>query len=99
MEKRTTGIIVTLVTVFLCGCPGLFGLCFGAMFALISFTPNAEIDIFGSQDPKSALLFGVVAILIGLVFLAVPAITAFVTLRRKKTNAPANINEPIPPAI
>jgi Na+/melibiose symporter-like transporter len=99
MDKRTTGIIVTLVTVFLCGCPGLCGLCMGAMFALVSFVPNAQIDIFGSHEPRASLTFGVVALLIGVVLLAIPAVAAFVTLRKKKSTTPANLNEPIPPAI
>jgi len=98
MDKRTTGIIATLVTVLLCGCPGLFGMCMGAMFAMISFVPNADIDIFGSHEPEAALTFGVVAMLISLVFMAIPVILAIVTLRKKKPVAAAKFNEPIPPA-
>ena len=98
MDKRTGGIIATLVTVLLCGCPGLFGLCMGAMFALISFVPNAEINIFGSHEPEAALTFGVVAVLISLVFIAIPVIVAIVTLRKKKVSVPVHFNEPIPPA-
>jgi len=97
MDKRTTGIIATLVTVVICGGPGFFSLCMGAMFALISFIPNAKIDIFGSHDPSAALTFGVVTLIIGIVFLAIPAILAFVTLRRKKSVPPPHFNEPIPP--
>jgi hypothetical protein len=98
MDKRTTGIIATLATVLLCGCPGLFGLCFGAMFALISFVPNAEINVFGSHEPSAALTFGLVAMLASIIFLAIPAVLAFVTLRKKKPAATARFNEPIPPA-
>ena len=98
MDKRTTGIIATLITVVICGCPGLISLCMGAMFALISFIPNAKIDIFGSHEPSAALTFGVVTLIIGIVFLAIPAILAFVTLRGKKTSPPAHFNEPRPPA-
>jgi len=99
MDKRTTGIVATLITVLLCGCPGLFGMCIGAMFAMISFVPNAEIDVFGSHEPSAALTFGVIAMLISLVFLAIPVILAIVTLRKKKTTPPANFNEPLPPPI
>ena len=98
MDKRQTGIIATLVTVLLCGCPGLISLCMGAMFALISFVPNADIDVFGSQDPKSALTFGVGALCLGIVLVAIPAVLAYVTLRKKKTATPVNFSEPIPPA-
>jgi Na+/melibiose symporter-like transporter len=98
MDKRTTGIIATLVTVLICGCPGLFGLCLGATFAIVSFVPNAEIDIFGSHEPSAALTFGVVVLIISLVFVALPAILAFVTLRSKKPARTPGFNEPIPPA-
>jgi len=98
MDKRTTGIIATLITVVLCGCPGLFGLCMGAMFAVISFIPGADININGSSDPKDALTFGLVTICVGIIFVLIPTIVAFVTLRKKKTATPVHFNEPIPPA-
>ena len=96
MDKKTTGIIATVVTGLLCGCPGLAGLCFGALYAVVSQVPGAEIDMFGSNDPADALTFGIIAILIGLVFVAIPIIVGVVMLRRK--DEPAS-NEPIPPAI
>jgi hypothetical protein len=60
--------------------------------------PNAEIDVFGSQEPRAALTFGLVTMAIGVVLLAIPAVVAIVTLRRKKPAGPARFNEPIPPA-
>jgi hypothetical protein len=98
MDKRTTGTIVTLITVLLCGCPGLISLCMGAMFAIISFVPDADIDVFGSNDPASALQFGAGAMCLGIIFIAIPAVVAFFTLRKKKLATTANINEPLPPA-
>jgi hypothetical protein len=97
MDKRQTGVIATLVTVLLCGCPGLFGLCLGAMFALISVIPGSTIDMNGSSDPKDALTFGVVVMCIGIIFVLIPTIVAFVTLRKKRTSSPVNFSEPIPP--
>jgi hypothetical protein len=58
MNKRTTAIVVTVISVLLCACPGLFALFMGGMFALVSFIPGADIDVFGSSDPQSALTFG-----------------------------------------
>jgi hypothetical protein len=66
MDKKTTGIIVTVVSVLLCGCPGLGGVCFGAVMALAGLVPGAEIDVFGSSDPQSALVTGVVAFCVGI---------------------------------
>jgi len=99
MDKRTTGIIVTLITVILCGCPGLFGMCLGTMFALISFIPGAKIDIFGNHEPQAALNFGLVVVVISLVFIAIPVVAGIITLRTKKKLTPIHTNEPIPPAL
>jgi hypothetical protein len=65
---------------------------------VISFIPNANININGNHEPRAALIFGAVTMLVGLVLIAIPAIAAFVTLRKKKHTLPANFNEPIPPA-
>lgn len=96
MDKKTTGIVATVVTGLLCGCPGLASVCFGALFAVVSQVPGAEIDLFNSSDPADALTFGIIAVLIGLVFTAVPIVVGVVMLRRK---AEPISNEPVPPAI
>ena len=83
MENRTAGIVATVIAVFLCGCPGLFALCFGAIAVPVSFSPNAEIDIFGSSDPQSALTSGLVMLCLGLLFIAIPVIVGFLTLRNR----------------
>jgi hypothetical protein len=104
MDKRTAGIIATVATALLCGCPGLASLCFGAMFAVVSQIPGAEIDMFGSNDPAQALNTGIIAILIGLIFIIIPIAVGFIMLRRKPETAPAPPpvsppDEPVPPAI
>ncbi len=98
MDKRTTGIVATLVTAFTCGFPGLICLCTGAMFALISFIPNAKIDIGGSHEPSAALTFGVIVFIVGIVSIAIPVILAIVTWRKRKSTQSISFNEPIPPA-
>jgi hypothetical protein len=100
-NKRQTGIIVTVVAALLCGCPGLLSLCIGAMFAVVSRFPNADVDIFGNTDPASALAPGLGLVCLGIVFVIIPIVIGFVMLRNKK---PAVVdvstpNEPIPPAI
>ena len=84
MEKKTVAIIITAVAILLCACPGLFSLFMGGMFALISFIPGAEIDIFGSSDPQSALNFGIGGLCAGLLLLVVAAVAIFIAWRRSR---------------
>ena len=83
MNRQTTAIVVTVVAVLLCACPGLFGAFMGALFALISFMPGAQIDVFGSSDPQSALAFGVGGLCTGIVFVVIAAVAIFLVWRRK----------------
>ncbi len=105
MDKRTTGIVATIAAVLLCGCPGLFALCLGAITAFAGAVPGSQIDIFGSQDPQTALLTGVGVLCLGLIFIAIPVVVGFVTLRNRPASAAAvnppssqEPGEPLPPA-
>jgi preprotein translocase subunit SecF len=95
MNNKNTSLIATIVAVVLCGCPGLFGLCFGAVSLLASFVPGAEIDVFGSSDPAAATTMGLVALCLSIVFIAIPVIVWFVTRRKEPATMPDN--EPLPP--
>jgi len=59
----------------------------GALFAFVSYVPGAEIDMFGSQDPRSALTFGLVGIGAGLLFVLIAAVVIFLVWRRASTTA------------
>jgi hypothetical protein len=83
MDKRTTGLIATIATALLCGCPGLFGLCFGGISVLASLVPGANIDVFGSSDPTAATTMGVVSLCLSVIFIAIPIVVGVVTLRKK----------------
>lgn len=97
MDKKTTGIIATVVTALLCGCPGIFSLCMGLVGTVASQFPSANVDVFGSNDPKSALMLGLGTMCLGVVFIAIPVVIGFVMLRNKP--APEIISdEPLPPA-
>ena len=101
MENRSAGIIATLIAVLLCGCPGLVGVCAGLMAALLSFVPGAEVDIFGSNDPRAALTAGVIMFVVGLIFVAIP-IAVWLYVRRTQPAAiatvPGQAVSPPPPA-
>ena len=96
MNNRNTQLIATIAAVVLCGCPGLFGLCFGLTSVFASFTPGAEIDVFGSSDPQAATAMGLVTLCVSVIFIAIPIITWFVTRRKEPVSLPDG--EAIPPA-
>ena len=97
MEKKTVGIIATVATAFLCGCPGLFGVCWGLIAAIASQVPGADIDIGGSSDPQTALYTGIAAFCGGVIFIAIPVLVGYFMLR-KKPETQAFPGEPLPPA-
>ncbi len=101
MDKRTTGIVATVIAVLLCGCPGLVSLCMGVLFAFASQVPGADIDMFGSKDPAQALTFGIGGVCLGIVFIIIPVVVGYLTLRKKAEAAPVPpvSDEPLPPAI
>ena len=96
--NKNTGMIATGVTALLCGCPGLFALCWGGIAAVVSFMPNANIDIGGSSDPSAALFSGLGSLCLGLVFLAIPVAVGFFTLRKKPEAAAEAQPIDLPPA-
>ncbi|MGC8856715.1 MAG: hypothetical protein ACP5QU_07955 [Anaerolineae bacterium] len=96
--NKNTGLIATIVTALLCGCPGLFGLCFGLISVAAGMIPGAQIDFFGSNDPGSAMTMGFVSLCLAVVFIAIPVAVGVLTLRKKPQAAEASSEEPIPPA-
>ena len=99
MSNRNTTLIATIIAAVFCGCPGLLGLCFGATSLFASFVPNAQIDVFGSSDPRSATTMGLVVLCLSVIFLAVPIVTWFVARRRETSTASSESHhEPLPPA-
>ena len=101
MDRKTTGILVTVITALCCGCPGLFTICWGALAAIVSFMPDADINIGGSSDPTTALLTGVGALCVGVIFVAIPIAAGFFLLRQQPAAGAEVIDfdEPVPPAI
>ena len=98
MNNKNTGIIATVATVILCGCPGLASLCWGITSAAVSFMPGADIDINGSSDPQSALFAGLGGLCMGIIFIAIPIVVGFLTLRKKPAATAPVSDEPLPPA-
>ncbi len=86
--NRNTAMIVTGASALLCGCPGLFVCFWGVLMAGISQTPGAEIDVFGSSDPTTALYTGLGALCLGLLLIVIPVAVGFFTLRNRGTSVP-----------
>src|SRR6188474_2531539 len=104
MDKRQTGIIATVATAVLCGCPGLLAFCWGSLSAVVSFVPNADINLGGSSDPRSALFAGLGSLCVGIVFIAIPVAVGFFMLRQKPTvdtatNTVSTVSDDLPPSI
>jgi len=87
MNNKNTGIIATIATVVLCGCPGLFLCLFGALTAAGQGTFNDE-----SLSPS----VGFALICIALLLILIPAAVGFFTLRKKP--ATDRIDD-VPPAV
>jgi hypothetical protein len=100
MDKRSTGIIATVATVLLCGLPGLLSLCIGLVTAGVGFIPGAEIDMFGSNEPRSALFTGLGLLCLGVIAVAIPVAVGIFTLRKPPEAEPGPVSdEPIPPPL
>lgn len=98
MEQKTTGIIATSVTALLCGCPGLFILCVGGVFALVGIVPGSDFYYYGGSNPRVALFTGLGSLCLGVFLVAIPILVGIFTLRGK-SEPPVLPDEPIPPAI
>ena len=96
MDTKTKGIVATIAAVVLCGCPGLFMCFFGATTLAASQTPGADIDVFGSSDPTSALTMGIVFLCLSVIFILIPIVVGFFMLRKKPEVVESS--EPLPPA-
>ena len=105
MKDKNTAIIATVIAAVLCGCPGLLSLCFGLFFSVASQIPGADINVFGSSDPTTALSTGIGMLCVGIIFVVIPIVIGIILLRRKPAAAtsvvdvtPPPPDEPIPPA-
>ena len=87
MNNKNTGVIATIASVVLCGCPGLFLCLFGAITAAGSGTFN---------NAALSPTIGYVLVCLSLIFILIPVGVWFFMMRRKP-EVPAS-DEPIPPA-
>jgi hypothetical protein len=96
MDKRTTGIIATVATALICGCCSLFGCIMG----IGALTGNGTLELGGTTQPMPPS-YGYVFLCLSVLFIAVPIVVGFFTLRKKPEEAApatAPASEPKPPA-
>ena len=99
MENRNAAVIITVVAVILCGCPGLAALCWG-LASLFDFAVGGGI-IASTNNAYYWNIFG--GFCVGIIFVAIAVVVAFFVLRRKKVTPPpvppVPPDEPLPPTI
>jgi hypothetical protein len=81
----------------LCGLPGLTSLCCGAALWLASTSP--ETNFSGDMTPEMTRTLGIAGVCVGVLFVLIPLVIGFFTLRRKPDLPVVGWDEPIPPAI
>jgi choline-glycine betaine transporter len=96
MKNRTAAVIITIVAILFCACPGLAFLCFGftGFFDYYAF----QSYVFGITDKTTADIWGITGICLGICFILFAVIVSFFVLRKNKDTS-QNSNEPIPPTI
>lgn len=100
MENRTAAIIATIATILLCGCPGLFLCIFGAVTATGNMPYNVTDFSGNTTSGTMSTTWGFAMLCVALIFILIPILVGFFTLRRKPAAAPMTPpSGPIPPAI
>lgn len=94
MDNRTKGIIGTVAAVLLCGCPGLFLCIFGGLAAAGAPVTTEWQGVSNSGPMSSTMAFALLCV--GVIFIAIPVVVGFLTLRKKPT--PPDMSGPLPPA-
>ena len=92
MTNRTAAVIITILVVLFCGCPGLIFLCNG-LIALGEMISPSQIQVYGYNAPywlAGSLCVGIIAILIAV-------LVSYFVLRQRKMVPPPPPTKPTPP--
>lgn len=96
MRNRTLAIVITVLAVFLCACPGLAFLCFGFSGFLDYYALQSYI--FGITDKTTMDVWGITGMCLGVVFILIAVLVVVLALRKPKDYTPTS-NEPLPPTM
>jgi len=92
--NKNTGMIATIATALLCGCPGLFMCIFGAVTATGNMPYTTELNGVSSSGTMPAGA-GIAMLCFSLILILIPIAVGFFTLRKKPEAVSSN--EPLPP--
>jgi hypothetical protein len=93
MDKKTASIIGVVAASLLCGLPGLAGLCIGTLAIIGANLPESG---FNPEEVRVAAGSGVFLICLGVVFVAIPIVTAILTREKKRPAAEEIVDVSIP---
>ncbi len=96
MNNKNTGMIATIATVILCGCPGLFMCIFGAVTATGNMPFTTELNGVSNSGTMPAGA-GIAMLCFSLILILIPAAVGFFMLRKKPAAVTVSSNEPLPP--
>jgi len=96
MKNRTTAVIITILVVFLFGCPGILFLCNG-LLALIEVITDYQFQIIGYGYNAPYWVIG--SFCAGVLAIIIMVLVAYFVLRKKKEPLPPSSDEPLPPPI
>lgn len=94
MDTKTKGIVATIASVVLCGCPGLFFFIFGAVTATGNMPYTTELNGVSNSGTLSPTI-GFVLLCLSVIFIVIPIAVGFFMLRKKPEAVSSN--EPLPP--
>ncbi len=94
MSARDKGIIGTIAAVVLCGCPGLLMCIMGGLVAA-GAPVNTELNGVTNTTTLPASV-GIALLCLALIFILIPVVVGFLTLRTKPATPP--VSGPLPPS-
>jgi len=92
--NKNTGMIATIATALLCGCPGLFMCIFGAVTATGNMPYTTELNGVSNSGTMPAGA-GIAMLCFSFILILIPIAVGFFTLRKKPEEVSSN--EPLPP--
>ncbi len=96
MQNRTTAIILTVVSVLLCGCPGI-AFCIAGVMTLFGMMPYSTTVNGYTNNGIIPSWYGFVGLCLSIILVAIPIVVGVLTLRKKKTGTEASYSDVLPP--